>query len=222
MRVLTALYETGFIPILYHRDLEVAMRGVDGVVEGGSRAFEYTNRGEGALRTFEEIVRRCRQRYPQLIVGAGSIHDPHVGAHFISAGADFIVSPLWSRDLAKLCNGHKVAHIPGAGSVTEIADAEAHGIDLVKLFPAGSLGGPSFIKAILGPRPWTSIVPTSGVAPEEKNVKDWIAAGAACLGMGTTLWDLAALERGHDPALPGRVRDVLRWIGEARADKPPF
>ncbi len=218
LRTLTTIVEGGLIPILYHGDPDLVMRAVDGCVSGGSRVFEFTNRGDGALRTFESVLERCRERHPDLVVGVGSIGDPHTAAAFLSAGADFVVSPLWNEELARLCNSFKVAHVPGCGSVTEIAAAESAGCELVKLFPAGGLGGPGFIRAVRGPRPWTSIVPTGGVAPEEENVKEWIRAGAACLGIGSKLCDPKALQHGDDPALARRVADVLRWIREARGE----
>ena len=218
LRVLSTTVETGLIPILYHPDVEVALRAVDGCVAGGAKVFEFTNRGDGAFRTFEELVRRCRERYPDLIIGVGSIGDPHVAAHFLSGGTDFIVSPQWNPELATLCNSLKVALIPGCGSVSEIAAAESLGCELVKIFPAGSIGGPGFIKAVLGPRPWSRLVPTSGVAPEEDNIKSWISAGAIAVGIGSQFWNIRALESNGDPELPDQVANVLRWIREARGD----
>lgn len=218
LQVLNTLIQKGLIAILYHRDIDVIMRAVSGCVDGGSDVFEFTNRGDGALRTFEELLRRCRAEFPDLAVGVGSIGDPHVAAGFLSAGADFVVSPVWNPELARLCNSVKVPLIPGCGSVTEIAAAESMGCELVKLFPAGGLGGPGFIRAVLGPRPWTRIVPTGGVTPEEQNVKGWIEAGAACLGIGSKMYDVKALEAGADRGLVDRVANVLRWIREARGE----
>ncbi|MBI4587005.1 MAG: bifunctional 4-hydroxy-2-oxoglutarate aldolase/2-dehydro-3-deoxy-phosphogluconate aldolase [Planctomycetes bacterium] len=207
---------SGLIPILYHKDVEVLMRAVDGCVAGGSQIFEMTNRGDGAFRAFEELLKRCEKKYPQLILGAGSIEDPHTAAIYLALGANFVVSPLLSEPMIRFSNQRKVAVIPGAGSVTEIAAAEELGCELVKAFPADGMGGPGFVKALLGPRPWSSIVPTSGVEPTEDNIRAWFQAGVAALGMGSKLFNIKRLEEGEDPELAKRVASVLAWIKAAR------
>lgn len=220
LEILNRLVGDGILPIVYHHSADVVMRAIDGCVEGGARVFEFTNRGDDAIRVFETIVERCRREHPNLALGCGSIEDPETCALYISAGTNFVVSPLLNLDLVRLCNRRKIAHVPGCGSVTEVATAEEYGCELVKLFPANGLGGPSFVRALRGPRPWSSIIPTAGVEPTEENVRSWIEVGCACLGMGSKLFDLARLEVGHDPDLPAKISNSLKWIRAARAAEP--
>lgn len=218
LEVLNRLVGDGILPIVYHHNADVVMRAIDGCVEGGARVFEFTNRGDDAIRVFEAIVARCRKEYPDLALGCGSIEDPETCALYISAGTNFVVSPLLNLDLLRLCNRRKIAHVPGCGSVTEVATAEEYGCELVKLFPANGLGGPQFVRALRGPRPWSSIIPTAGVEPTEENVRGWVEAGCPCLGMGSKLFDVRRLEAGHDPDLPVKVSSSLKWIRAARAE----
>lgn len=103
-------------------------------------------------------------------------------------GANFIVSPLFNEDLARTCNRRKVLWIAGCGSVTEINRAEEMGAEIVKIFPGSAVGGPAFVKAVKGPCPWTSIMPTGGVEPTEENLSVWFKAGVTCVGMGSKLF----------------------------------
>src|SRR4029079_2963615 len=118
--------------------------------------------------------------------GAVSIRDAHAADRFIAAGARFIVGPSFSAEVAKLCNRRRIPYMPGCATPTEIVTAEESGVELVKVFPGDSLG-PGFLRAIRGPLPETQVVVTGGVQPTEASVGEWIAAGAACLGIGSAL-----------------------------------
>jgi len=216
LEVLQAMYETGLVPIFYHRDIEVAMKVAEAVVEGGSRFLEYTNRGDRAPQVFTALAERCEKQFPDLILGAGSIGDPHTAALYLAAGASFIVAPNLNPEVARLCNRRKVAYVPGCGSVTEIAAAEELGAEIVKLFPADALSGVKFVRAVLGPCPWTSLLPTGGVDLTEASVREWLQAGVACLGMGAKLIAKDLLDRGDYGEIARRVRQLLAWIRAAR------
>jgi 2-dehydro-3-deoxyphosphogluconate aldolase/(4S)-4-hydroxy-2-oxoglutarate aldolase len=126
-------------------------------------------------------------------------------------GADFIVSPLFSEDIARLCNKHKVLWIPGCGSLTEINRAEEMGAELVKLFP-GNVFGPDFIKAVLGPSPKSRIMPTGGVKLDQSNIKSWLDAGASCLGIGSELITKDVLDNGEFNKLTENTKILVEFI----------
>ncbi len=119
-------------------------------------------------------------------MGVGSVTDAASASRYMSLGANFIVTPVLREDIALVCNRRKVLWSPGCGSLTEIARAEELGCEIVKLFPGG-IYGPEFVKAVRGPQPWTSIMPTGGVAPTKENLEGWFKAGVSCVGMGSKL-----------------------------------
>jgi 2-dehydro-3-deoxyphosphogluconate aldolase/(4S)-4-hydroxy-2-oxoglutarate aldolase len=119
--------------------------------------------------------------------------------------------------VARLCNRRKVAYSPGCGSVTEIAQAEELGVEIVKVFPGRSVGGPEFVKSVLGPCPWTSIMPTGGVDASEESIRAWFSAGVACVGLGSNLVRKEWVAAGDWAAISNQVRQVLDWIRQARS-----
>jgi 2-dehydro-3-deoxyphosphogluconate aldolase / (4S)-4-hydroxy-2-oxoglutarate aldolase len=187
IKVYSMMREIAIIPVFYHKDPQVAMDVVKACYAGGARVFEYTNRGDFAYDVFAELSRFIIREMPDLILGVGSVVDGPTAALYIQAGTNFIVSPSLKEDMAIICNRRKIPWIPGCGSVNEISRAEELGAEVVKIFPAGQVGGPAFIKNIKGPCPWTSIMPTGGVEPTEENLKAWFEAGAFCVGMGSKL-----------------------------------
>lgn len=219
LQVLTNMIETGLVPLFYHDDPVVAVKVIQACLDGGARCIEYTNRGDGAHLVFTELVRRF-QGDPRLILGAGTILDPATAALFLQLGANFIVGPTFNPELARLCNQRMVPYIPGCATTTEISRAQELGVEICKVFPGGELGGPAFIQAVRAPLPWSRLMPTGGVNPEKENVRTWIQAGAACLGMGSKLISARGLEGGEYLAITENVRKVLQWILEARAEKP--
>ena len=138
---------------------------------------------------------------PGMIMGVGSVTDAASASRFMALGANFIVTPVLREDIAIVCNRRKVLWSPGCGSLTEIARAEELGCEIVKLFPGG-IYGPQFVKAIKGPCPWTSIMPTGGVSPTKESLEGWFNAGVTCVGMGSKLiakdaqgnWDYKNIE----------------------------
>ncbi len=221
LKVLTAIVETGLIPIFYHPDSEVATKVISACIAGGVRCFEFTNRGDMAHEVFAEITRRF-QGSESLILGAGSVLDPATAALYIQLGANFIVGPVLSAEVARLCNRRKVAYMPGCGSASEVSQAEELGVEICKIFPGSSVGGPGFIKDVLGPMPWSRLMPTGGVEPTEESINAWIKAGAACLGMGSRLFPADLIAAGDYVAITEKVRQTMAWIKAARGSKPPI
>jgi len=186
IEVVNTMKETGLVPLFYHHDAEVARQVVKACYDGGARLLEFTARGDFAHEVFGELVKYATAELPGMIMGVGSVTDAAAASRFMSLGANFIVTPVLREDIAVVCNRRKVLWSPGCGSLTEIARAEELGCEIVKLFPGG-IYGPGFVKAIKGPQPWTSIMPTGGVSPTKESLSSWFEAGVTCVGMGSKL-----------------------------------
>ena len=148
--------------------------------------MEFTSRGDFAFEVFGALNKYALKELPGMVMGVGSVTDAAAASLYMQLGANFIVTPVLREDIAIVCNRRKVLWSPGCGTLTEIAKAEELGCEIVKLFP-GDIYGPQFVKGIKGPQPWTSIMPTGGVSPDEANLKGWFDAGVTCVGMGSQL-----------------------------------
>jgi len=179
---------TGIVPVFYHANTQTCKDILKACYDGGARIFEFTNRGDFAHELFAELVKYATKELPGMMLGVGSVIDAGTTALYLQLGANFIVSPLINAEMAKTCNRRKIAWMPGCGSVTEINYAEELGAEVVKIFPGSQVGGPSFVKAVKGPLPWSSIMPTGGVSPTEENLKEWFSAGVHCVGIGSKLF----------------------------------
>lgn len=188
IQVLQTILQTGMVPVFYHSDAEVARQVLKACYEGGVRAFEFTNRGDFASEVFIDLMKFSRRECPEMILGIGSVIDAPTAALYLQYGANFVVGPYLNAEVARLCNRHLVPYTPGCGSVTEIGEAQELGCDLVKIFPAGNVGGPSFVKNIKAPLPWSMIMATGAVEPTEENLTAWMKAGTTCVGMGSKLF----------------------------------
>jgi 2-dehydro-3-deoxyphosphogluconate aldolase/(4S)-4-hydroxy-2-oxoglutarate aldolase len=179
--------ETGVVPLYYNPDEKICREVISACYRGGMTIFEFTNRGEFAHELFGNLVNWARKEMPDLVLGAGTIIDARTCSLYIQLGAGFIVSPLLNEEMARVCNRRKVLWIPGCATPSEINRAEELGAEVVKLFPAPTVGGPKFLKAYLGPCPWSNIMPSGGVSPTGEDLKEWFEAGAFCVGMGSQL-----------------------------------
>ncbi len=196
LQVLEAITGTGMVPVYYNKDAATAQNVLRACYNGGVRAFEFTNRGDFAHEVFASLVKYAEKECPEMIIGVGSVVDAATAALFLQLGANFVVGPLFNPDIAKVCNRRLVPYTPGCGSVSEIGFAEEAGCDLCKVFPAGNVGGPSFVKNIKAPMPWSMIMATGAVEPTEENLAAWFKAGVTCVGMGSKLFPKEAIARG--------------------------
>lgn len=211
--------ETGMVPVFYHADLQVCKDVLKACYEGGARVFEFTNRGDFAHEVFGELVKWAAKELPEMILGIGSIVDPGTAALYIQSGANFIVGPVLNIEVAKACNRRKIAYSPGCGSLSEISQAEELGVEVVKIFPAMQVGGPSFVEAVLGPMPWSSIMPTGGVEPEEENLKKWFNAGVICVGMGSKLMVKTADGGFNLEGIRAKTKEAIAIISQYKKNK---
>src|SRR5512135_1334009 len=216
MDVLNAMYSTGVVPVFYHPDAEVVTSVARACARGGARLLEFTNRGDLAWEVFRELERFCARELPEMITGVGSVVDAGTATLYINNGASFVVGPLLNPDVARTCNRRKIAYSPGCGTVSEIAAAEELGCEIVKIFPGAEVGGPSFVKAVAGPCPWTSIMPTGGVEPTEASLSAWFKAGVACVGIGSNLITRELLATKDWDGLAARVEGTLAIIRKIR------
>lgn len=217
--VLNKMVELGVVPVFYQGDVEVAKQIVAACSKGGAKVVEFTNRGDFAYQVFGELVKHFAQADPELILGAGSVSDPGTAALYINNGANFVVGPILNPDVAKTCNRRKIAYSPGCGSASEISYAEELGVEIVKVFPGNSVGGPDFVRAVLGPHPWTRIMPTGGVDATRESIEAWFKAGVACVGIGSHLISRDLVAKGDFDGIAAKVAQVLAWIREVRGQK---
>lgn len=213
------MQETGIVPVFYHGDIEVAQQVLMACYNGGIRVFEFTNRGDCAHQVFDELNKFARDEAPEMILGAGSVVDASTCSLYIQLGANFIVSPVLVPEMARVCNRRKIPWSPGCGSLTEISQAEELGAEIVKIFPGSQVGGPEFVKAVKGPFPWTSIMPTGGVSPDKENLKKWFDAGVACVGMGSKLFPKEHIENGDFQAITDIVIKTMSNVREIKNNK---
>jgi len=214
--VLVTIADEGIVPVFYNPDLDVVTEVAAAVVAGGISTLEFTNRGDGAIDVMERLIGYARRHLPELIVGAGSIVDGATAAYVIDIGASFVFAPSFSADVAKACNLRNVPYVPGCGTVTEILTAYGAGCDLVKLFPAGSLGGPGFLGAVRAPCPWVRAIPTGGVDPTVDSLRSWYRAGAPAVGMGSRLFPKRIIEERDFDGLRALIASTVAAVVEAR------
>ncbi len=211
LEVAAVMMETGMVPLFYHPDIGLGKKVMKACYDGGARLMEFTARGDFASEVFLELNKYAVKELPGMIMGVGSITDAAAASMYMQMGANFIVTPSLREDIAMVCNRRKVLWSPGCGTLTEINRAEELGCEIIKLFP-GSTYGPGFVKAIKGPQPWTSIMPTGGVSTEESNLKGWFDAGVTCVGMGSQLISKDILANKDYKLLEQRVSDTLALI----------
>jgi 2-dehydro-3-deoxyphosphogluconate aldolase/(4S)-4-hydroxy-2-oxoglutarate aldolase len=220
LQVLNTLLDDGLVPLFFNSNVETSKQLAGALHNGGSRVLEFTNRGDFAVEVFGALVKECAQHSPGLIIGVGSVEDAATAALFIASGANFVVGPNFNAEIARLCNRRKIAYMPGCATVTEIATAEEWGVEIVKIFPGETIGGPDFVKAVCGPRPWTRLMPTGGVSTDETNLRAWFDAGVACVGIGSGLIRADWVKAGDYAAIQSETQTVLKRIRAVRQAKP--
>ena len=216
--VIEAILFQGLVPVFHINEVEKAKQVVQACHDGGSTIVEFTNRGENAYKVFSELAQWCLEELPGLLLGAGTIVDSDTAALYINCGADYIVGPTFNRDVAQLCNTRRVLYIPGCLTPTEVQTAEAHGAEIIKLFP-GSVVSHKFVKAVLGPMPQTLLMPSGGIPMDKKAITEWINSGAVAVNMGSALIKKELVNRGRYSEISNNVARCLEWIKDAKTSK---
>jgi 2-dehydro-3-deoxyphosphogluconate aldolase/(4S)-4-hydroxy-2-oxoglutarate aldolase len=206
------MMDQGVIPVFYHPDVEVCSKVIQACANGGAKCVEFTNRGDFASHVFLDVTRHFAKADPSVIMGVGSIVDAPTAGLYIANGAKFVVGPLLNADVAKVCNRRMIPYSPGCGTASEIGYAQELGCEIVKVFPGGTVGGPDFVKNVLGPMPWTRIMPTGGVEATEESLRAWFGAGIVACGIGSNLITKALLDAKDYDGIEKRVRETVQLI----------
>jgi len=207
------LVESGLVAVIRLDNGDKLPGIIAALRQGGVNALEITMTTPGALDIIKEFA---AQNGDDFLIGAGSVLDAATARLVILNGAQFVVGPVFRPEVIRLCHRYDKVAIPGAFSPTEILTAWEQGADMVKVFPATSLG-PAFLKDILGPLPQIKLVPTGGVTLE--NTAAFIRAGACCLGVGTALLDKKMIAADDWPALVRHAADFRAAVIKGRAGK---
>jgi 2-dehydro-3-deoxyphosphogluconate aldolase/(4S)-4-hydroxy-2-oxoglutarate aldolase len=204
-----AINSSGLIPVFYHQDADSSKTVINACYKGGLKVVEYVNRGDAAMINFPVLKDHVQKYCPGMFLGVGSVLNRQQAEKFIQLGADFIVSPILSKEIALACIDHDIYWIPGCATPTEIAKAKGLGADIIKVFP-GNVLGPAFIKSVLGPMPGLKLMPSGGVEPTKENLKAWFDAGVACVGMGSKLIDQEMIARPE--LLVKKIKETIEII----------
>ena len=204
----------GIVPLFTHDNPEEAQQVLEAAYSGGIRVFEFTNRRANSFEVFSHLL-AVAKKYPDLMLGIGTIMDAVTTRKYLDAGADFVISPIMKLEMATVCHEYDKLWIPGCATLTEIVTAKDHGAEIIKLFPASVLG-PGFVSSILPVVPGLQLMITGGVEPNEKSISSWFKAGAACLGLGSQLFTKEILTEKNWPLLKQRIEDTLNLAKQAR------
>lgn len=180
--ILKRIVDVGIVAVVRAENSEKAEKIAKACIDGGIPAIEITF----TVPKADRVISILKDKFPseELIIGAGTVLDSETARIAILSGAEYIVSPSFNLDTAKLCNRYQIPYMPGCMTITEIVEAMEAGVDIIKVFP-GSVYGPSIIKAIKGPLPQVALMPTGGVSLE--NVEQWIKNGCIAVGVGGEL-----------------------------------
>ena len=206
--VLRRIADSGILPVIRAESADDARQLINAIVAGGIRTIEVTMTVPGAVELIAEL-----SASHDVLIGAGTVLDVDTAKRCVDAGARFIISPATNLEIIKYCNGADVVVMPGALTPTEILDAWNAGADIVKVFPASSMGGPAYLRALKGPLPHIKLIPTGGVNIE--NAADYLSAGAEAVGVGGDLADLKALGRGDLSSITDAARAYLSQVKAA-------
>jgi 2-dehydro-3-deoxyphosphogluconate aldolase / (4S)-4-hydroxy-2-oxoglutarate aldolase len=204
------LSDTRFLPLFNYADAEVCKMVIKSCYKAGLRAFELTNRDTMALEVFRQIVPWVEKECPDMSLGAGTILNEETAGHFIEAGADFIIAPIFDKSTAKFCRKSNIPYIPGCLTPTEMYKAYNAGSPVIKLFPGGTVG-PDYVKHILAPLPHMRIVITGGVQFDEVTVKKWFDAGAFALGVGSSVFTKDRISKRDYASIESEIKRIMEY-----------
>jgi 2-dehydro-3-deoxyphosphogluconate aldolase / (4S)-4-hydroxy-2-oxoglutarate aldolase len=200
------------VPVVRAPSANLALAAVEAILEGGISIFEITLTVPGAVQVIESLVKRFGAR---AVFGAGTVLTPEQAEACIDAGAEFVVSPGFDAPTVELILKKGIPCMPGALTPTEVITAWKAGVDMVKIFPCSSMGGAKYLKALKGPLPQVKMLPTGGV--NASTVQEYLAAGAAALGIGSELVDASALAAGKLELITTRAKELVDAVTAARA-----
>ena len=214
LNVLTKISQCGVVAVLRADSVEEAVRMSEACIEGGILGIEITF----TIQDADVVIKQLASIYSDrgdVVIGAGTVLDAATARIAILAGAQYIVSPSFDEETAKLCNLYQVPYMPGCMTITEMKRALEFGVDIVKLFP-GSAFGSDFVKAVKAPLPQVNIMPTGGV--DLDNVEKWIQNGCVAVGVGGNL--VAPAKTGDYAQITSLARQYVEKVQQARVNQP--
>lgn len=203
------------LPLYFHKDATVSINILKALYDAGIKAVEYTNRGAEAVANFKALRKVVNESMPGMLLGIGTVKTVEDAQQFISAGADFIISPVVYPPVAKTVQDAGLLWIPGCLTPTEVFTAEMNGAKMVKIFP-GSVVGPSYISAIKELFPGLLFMPTGGVDTTAENIKEWFDAGVVAVGMGSKLISKTVLQNQEYDKLTTQTKKVLEILNNIK------
>lgn len=211
--ILSFIKDIGIVPVIRTNSAESAVKAVDAIYRGGIRAAEITMTVPGAIRALEKVADAFGDK---LVLGAGTVLDPETARACMLAGAEFFVTPSLRPSTIEMARRYSKVIMPGALTPTEVLTAWDAGADIVKIFPAGNVGGPKYIKALKGPFPQIEMVPTGGVNLETAG--EFLKAGACAVAVGGELADAKSIKEDRYDLIEAKAKQYLEAVAKARAE----
>jgi 2-dehydro-3-deoxyphosphogluconate aldolase / (4S)-4-hydroxy-2-oxoglutarate aldolase len=215
-QVSDAIVKQGMLPLYFHADETTSVETLRALYSAGIMALEYTNRGDAALANFKKMVEVRNAEMPGLLLGVGTIKNMQHTNDYMSAGADFLVSPGFVKEVAEYAVANDIFYAPGCMTPSEIIAAENAGVKFIKLFP-GNMLGPSFLSGIKDIFPKLLFMPTGGVDTTRENIEGWFKAGVCAVGMGSKLVSKEVMANKQYDWLIDETKKVLELINSIRS-----
>jgi len=206
-----AIVHQGILPLYFNADETISLGVLKAIYSAGIKAVEYTNRGEAALKNFTKMAAVRNAEMPDMLLGIGTIKNLQQAKDYIAAGADFLVSPGFVKEVADFAVANDIFYAPGCMTPSEIIAAENAGIKFIKLFP-GNMLGPEFLSGIKDIFPTLLFMPTGGVDTTKENIESWFKAGVCAVGMGSKLISKKLMEAKEYATIEKDTKEVLALI----------
>lgn len=210
-KITDAIVAQGILPLYFNPDETVSVDILRAIYRAGINAVEYTNRGDAALSNFKKMVAVRNEEMPGLLMGVGTIKNLKQAEDYMEAGADFLVSPGFVKEVADYAIDKDIFYAPGCMTPTEIIAAENSGVKFIKLFP-GNMLGPEFLSSIKDIFPKLLFMPTGGVDTTRENIEGWFKAGVCAVGMGSKLISKKLMEAKDYATIETETKKVLELI----------
>ena len=214
-QVTDKIIEQGILPLYFNPDETVSVDVLKAIYKAGIKAVEYTNRGDEALNNFIKMTAVRNSEMPDLLLGVGTIKNLKDAKNYMAAGADFLVSPGFVKEVADYAVSKDIFYAPGCMTPSEIIAAENAGIKFIKLFP-GNMLGTEFLTTIKDIFPKLLFMPTGGVDTTRENIESWFKAGVCAVGMGSKLISKKLMESRDYTGIENATKDVLAIIASTK------
>jgi len=208
----------GMLPLYFNPSEEVSIGVLKAIYKAGVKAVEYTNRGEAAFKNFKKLIEIRNSEMPGLLLGIGTVKNLQTAKDYVAAGADFLVSPGFVKEVADYAVSNDIFYAPGCMTPTEIIAAENAGITFIKLFP-GNMLGPEFLSGIKDIFPNLLFMPTGGVDTTKENIEGWFKAGVCAVGMGSKLISKKLMEQADYATIEKTTKEVFEIINSVKGGK---